>query len=201
MSRVRAYRRETIARPCMIPVELRDSVQVEHLRNVNEAVIRGEPEQAKLRDRLLEIGGWEAVLWKSEPDLGRILAKGEELPGKSATLKQGEPSECHGNTAQLWDANKDRIVIMTGYALSADGLWRQHSWAWDRETKRVIETTVKRELYFGFKLTDVEAQEFYEKNYGWMAGHTEGPLFVSDEESERIQREIDERIAKHIKVD
>ncbi len=39
-------------------------------------------------------------------------------------------------------------MIATGYALDADGLWRQHSWVMDKKG-RVIETTVRRVAYCG----------------------------------------------------
>jgi hypothetical protein len=49
--------------------------------------------------------------------------------------------------------------ITTGYGLTADdGLWRQHSWLWDG--KRVVETTVERDIYFGVVLDRVAAPGF-----------------------------------------
>jgi hypothetical protein len=48
--------------------------------------------------------------------------------------------------------------IATGYGLSEDGLWRQHSWLWNG--KKVLETTVPRTIYFGVMLNDVEAARF-----------------------------------------
>jgi hypothetical protein len=44
-------------------------------------------------------------------------------------------------------------AIGTGYALSEDGLWRQHSWGL-REDGGVVETTSGREMYVGLRLPD-----------------------------------------------
>lgn len=41
---------------------------------------------------------------------------------------------------------------MTGYALSPDGLWRQHSWAYG-DNLMIYETTVERVMYFGVELS------------------------------------------------
>jgi len=48
--------------------------------------------------------------------------------------------------------------IVTRYALSDDGMWRQHSWVLVGE--RLVETTEEREQYFGVVLSDGEAEEF-----------------------------------------
>ena len=53
---------------------------------------------------------------------------------------------------------------MTGYALSDDGLWRQHSWGLLTDD-RVVETTVARLRYFGAILTDPAAAEFVLANF------------------------------------
>ena len=55
---------------------------------------------------------------------------------------------------------------MTGYALSDDGMWRQHSWcicdAGEEyiEDSIIIETTEKRLAYFGFIMDEEESEEF-----------------------------------------
>lgn len=79
---------------------------------------------------------------------------------------RGQPSQCHANSAYLWDANRGHCSIATGYALSEDGLWRCHSWVVQprSRTMRVWETTVKRVAYFGFVMNDTECQEFLDNN-------------------------------------
>jgi hypothetical protein len=54
------------------------------------------------------------------------------------------------------------MKITTGWALSDDGLWRQHSWI--LRGKTVIETTETRVRYFGVTLTDAEAEQFWNDN-------------------------------------
>jgi len=84
-------------------------------------------------------------------------------------MKRGQANRCHANTSNLWLANKDQheIVICTGYALSNDGMWRQHSWLALRRPRsiQIIETTERRVAYFGFAMTEEEAMKFIENNY------------------------------------
>jgi hypothetical protein len=53
--------------------------------------------------------------------------------------------------------------ICTGYALTRDGMWRQHSWVYTR-SGTVVETTVKRVQYFGFIMNETECEIFLEDN-------------------------------------
>ena len=78
----------------------------------------------------------------------------------------GEDCHCHSNSALLWEVNKDKTVICTGYALSADGMWRQHSWLIHRKPRsnRVVETTEPRILYYGFAMTPELCEEFVNEN-------------------------------------
>lgn len=94
------------------------------------------------------------------------MSRGQFFLGKGAKLKKGEPCHCHSNAAYMWEANKGRCQIATGYALSDDGLWRQHSWIVQplKVKYRVWETTVKRVAYFGTILTDEECEAFCYKN-------------------------------------
>ena len=78
-------------------------------------------------------------------------------------LKQipGTSRECHRNSCLLW-RNNTNVTIVTGYALSDDGLWRQHTWCIMGE--EVWESTTRRELYFGYVLNTKEAEKFYAEN-------------------------------------
>jgi hypothetical protein len=67
-------------------------------------------------------------------------------------MRRGMPSECHANTALMFVRSKGAVRIAFGYALSDDGLWRQHSWGVDAKDGRVFETTERRVRYFGFVL-------------------------------------------------
>ena len=75
---------------------------------------------------------------------------------------EGLASQCHVNTAHLWLEGRVQ-GIATGYALSDDGLWRQHSWGLD-DHGRIVETTEERIAYFGFRLNGSESREFADAN-------------------------------------
>lgn len=125
-----------------------------------------------LRLLLLEIGGEETCFPAIEEDIDHILERGRYYPGRSKMMA-GRPSHCHANAAGLWEANHKEhdIHLCTGYALSDDGMWRQHTWLvhrYDTATQhrtRLIETTTKRLAYFGFEMTDEEAETFADENY------------------------------------
>lgn len=126
----------------------------------------------KLRDKLLEIGGCEVVLPENEPDFTNIMAHGQLWDNIATRKVRGAVSRCHANAAALWaDKNgsyKDgqAVIICTGYALSDDGFWRQHSWVmYARPRTNVLyETTVPRLAYFGFGLTFDMADKFWDNN-------------------------------------
>jgi hypothetical protein len=105
-----------------------------------------------LRTKLLSIGG-DRISPQPHPDI-RILAKHGILMEFPVILRMGEPNRCHENVAWLWKSRgpRSRLIGMAiGYALTADGMWRPHSWALSK-TKGVvsiIETTVERTQYFG----------------------------------------------------
>ena len=114
------------------------------------------PEFTKLEQRLLSMGG-DMVVPRREPDQDKILSWGRLWNRDNVRVVNGVPCNCHGNVAEPWRSNPKRYHVATGWALSEDGLWRQHSWIIDGRT--VIETTT-REKYFGFVLTPLEAQQF-----------------------------------------
>ena len=117
-----------------------------------------------LRDRLLTFAGSEVCMPIFEEDLENILSRGQLWYGDRIHMMKGVPCHCHQNSAYCWKKNKDKTVLCTGYALSKDGMWRQHSWLVHLRPRknRIIETTVERELYFGYVMTEEESQNFYE---------------------------------------
>lgn len=123
-----------------------------------------------LHNVLLAIGGSETCFPDFEPDMDAILARGKYYPGRSRMMK-GQPSQCHRNSCELWENNYKEldVAICTGYALSLDGMWRQHSWlVWRKEgedKETIIETTQKRVAYYGFEMTEEEAKEFCRENF------------------------------------
>jgi hypothetical protein len=110
-------------------------------------------------DKLLSFGGDDvSIPVASEKEIGLLQSdKCRFFSGESVSVR-GDPNMCHRNVAVLWKSNPD-MVIYSGYALSDDGVWRQHSWGFDDGT--VIETCVKRKKYFGYPLNKSESKEFF----------------------------------------
>ena len=113
-------------------------------------------ERAKhaLRDSLLAVGGWEVCQNALDQDLGAILEHGVVLDGADALLRRGAPSGCHANSMEAAVRAPKRRAVMTGYALSDDGLWRAHSWVAETPVgggdPMLVETTEPRVTYAGF---------------------------------------------------
>ena len=123
--------------------------------------------------RLLAIGG-DGVALRYEEDLDQILEKSVVSKGSKARIMKGRPCNCHQNSANLWYNNKNNeqeVRIATGWALSRDGCWRQHSWAvqllvnWDVSGYQILETTVRRMVYYGFTLSKEQCETFYWNQY------------------------------------
>lgn len=123
---------------------------------------------AKLVDLLLSFGGTSVCLPKDgvEEDLDNILLFGQLWFGKNIRKMEGEQCRCHRNSSLLWDANRSNTRICTGYALSEDGIWRQHSWVIHLKSasNQIVETTVKRVAYFGFCMNQAQCEEFLYNN-------------------------------------
>lgn len=121
------------------------------------------PELTPLRDGLLKMGGQFALLPMLEEDLDSLLGRGQ-LWGATGKMMRGAPSRCHSNSCFLFEANQHLdMAVATGYALSDDGLWRQHSWCVQRNRKGhtlVVETTEPRLLYFGYVMDLQETRQF-----------------------------------------
>lgn len=129
------------------------------------------PENKKLalrnRDlitKILAFGGEEVCMPYIEEDYTSIMKRSVFLYGDNAELKKGLPSQCHYNSSCLWDSDRDNLVLMTGYALTDDGMWRQHSWCVYKESGKIIETTEPRIGYFGFVMTPEESETFHFHN-------------------------------------
>jgi hypothetical protein len=124
----------------------------------------------QLRSKLLTFGGSVTIIPDMEEDLDKIIDRGQFWYGHKAKIMRGVPSQCHKNSCDLWHVNRDNpdveLYIATGYALSSDGLWRQHSWLVLITPRgcKIIETTERRVAYFGFVMTESEAQVFDSDN-------------------------------------
>ncbi len=133
---------------------------------VNEST---QPGFDKLKTILLGLGG-KIVIERFEEDLYKLLTRGQAFNSKSKIVKMRD-SRCHTNSACFWgnysdEHGPDSVKIVTGWALTKDDMmWRQHTWVYLPAQDLIVETTVKRQKYFGFILDDNEANEFYNSNY------------------------------------
>jgi hypothetical protein len=141
----------------------------------NQSILNDYPYLDLVYNRVLKVKqGTSICLEYDEPkEASFLLSRGILISSYGTRMLPGRPNKCHHNSADCWQANKKNTRIATGYALSADGIWRQHSWCMlaihgdlpDLSLKkktgwRPVETTVKRELYFGYILTEQECEEF-----------------------------------------
>lgn len=123
-----------------------------------------------LKNLLLDVGGRGFCNpWMDEPHIDPLLSRGMFWKGDEAYFNYGAPNRCHSNASCAWMQNRERVVIATGYALSDDGLWRQHSWYFDLFGSdsggvALVETTSPRIAYFGFVLTYRESELFAYEN-------------------------------------
>lgn len=116
----------------------------------------------KLVKKLLSIGG-KRVVEVYEEDLDKLLERGKIISGKPRLIKKGmRPSRCHQNSIYYhnrYTKQKPELRIVTGWALTEDdGFWRQHTWLVNKN--EIIETTVIRQVYFGFVLEGRELDDF-----------------------------------------
>lgn len=134
--------------------------QKEMLEEKFENIKEQQPQMKKLREKLLGVGGVEIVAIYEE-DIDLLLEEGK-LFEKSVSTVDMENSNCHSNVAYLYSEEKcDEIC--TGWALSEDQLWRQHSWA--LSNGRILETTEKRKKYYGVVLKNDRRKDFISFNY------------------------------------
>ena len=104
------------------------------------------PASIELHGRLVELGGW-AVCMRDAGIAPLMLARGSDADGAGAEMRLGEPCQCHENCEELVEADPS-LVWWYGYALSDDGMWREHSWC-VRPDGGIVETTAERVAYFG----------------------------------------------------
>lgn len=129
------------------------------------------PELLAFRDHVLTFGGEEVCMPFFESEVKELKERGQIWYDDNLELIEGEPSNCHGNSARLWCEAKlngdNNIHLATGYALTPDGMWRSHSWCVDTTNTetRIIETTVERVLYYGFVMTMAESDQFVKNNF------------------------------------
>lgn len=118
-----------------------------------------------LKTKILTYGGDMVCMPPyQDADTSHILNYGQIWNGKNPIIKRGMNNHCHQNAAIYWHNHKDNTRICTGYALSNDGMWREHSWLiqLNPRSNKIIETTVPRVLYFGYAMTQDLCEAFYQ---------------------------------------
>jgi hypothetical protein len=140
-----------------------DSEQKKFLEGRLRKAMGEQPDLRRLKAILLRLGGDFLVAPpKLDPDVPALLVRGFLMSG-TVSLKSMRANSCHQNIASIWKTHRFEIVgVATGYALSEDGLWRQHSWGILR--KGFLETTEECLKYFGILLQGAEADHFAECN-------------------------------------
>jgi hypothetical protein len=127
------------------------------LRRRLDEMAKSQPEIWKLRELLLSIGGEELCTPPGGIDnaVTCLLVEGTAMQMPVLTRPM-EVSHCHANVATLWKNRELKLIaICGGYALSGDGIWRQH-W-WGLTSANIVETTESRTAYFGIHWTGKEA--------------------------------------------
>ena len=94
-----------------------------------DAEIPGYAEKWRRLESIVLRGGGYAVVPRFNPDqmIDLLVQGGQSFSAEHASLKAGAERECHMNSVALWQAG-EASAIGAGYALSEDGLWREHSW-------------------------------------------------------------------------
>jgi hypothetical protein len=118
-----------------------------------------QPDLEILMKRLLRVGGLHLVAPTTlDAGLPLLIESGFVMAGPIMQRAMTK-SRCHRNVAEMWAAKRHELIgIGTGYSLSDDGLWREHSWGLRRAG--LLETTVVRVKYFGVMLQHGAADSF-----------------------------------------
>lgn len=135
-----------------------DSNWSARLRNMEIKWLLVNPEMRSLKEKLLSLGG-DFVVLRDEPDLDKLLDRGQTFSSTKIILHEMAVNNCHSNVAELFRSSSNRERIVTGWALNDDGLWRQHSWL-VTQNGDIIETTESRLMYYGVEFTEEESNCF-----------------------------------------
>lgn len=133
---------------------------------------------SELESLLLSEGG-DRVIDTFEEDLDALLERGEfhHPEDFDYQILKMNPSQCHQNSVSFYknfinDVDEDglrnnseeEIEIVTGWALSDNGMWVQHTWVMLLIDNILIETTEERDMYYGIYLRGEELIKFIDEN-------------------------------------
>lgn len=81
-----------------------------------------------------------------------------------------KPRRCHQNALLIHQQGRRRYQIVTGYACApepeyGEANWRHHTWILDTKLNVIIETTLRRQLYFGTQLRSPDELMTFEPEY------------------------------------
>jgi hypothetical protein len=117
----------------------------------------------RMVEKLLQHGGEAAQRPTCDPQIGSVLDRGFLFNGRQVRV-QGTPNACHANAAEVWMRHEGAMGLCTGYALTKEGIWLQHSWCvttGDQGKKLILETTaVDWEKHFGCVLDEQQSFVF-----------------------------------------
>jgi hypothetical protein len=145
---------------------------------LRQRLANGTPDERLLNDKLVAIGGDILVLMppdmKPNPEFQQQWVRWQlehgQLIDAPITLRRKEVSECHRNVATIWRKKQYGIAaICSGYGLLDDGLWADHSWG-ILPDGGILETTFRREKYFGLMHEAGMADIFADIELGKLAG-------------------------------
>lgn len=119
------------------------------------------PPVERLSKRLLKIGGEKVCVafHESHGVTNAIVKLGAIEQFTSIKVQRGGPDTCHCDIGRLWMLNKDTSLIVLGYALSDDNVWRRRSWLLD-SSGQLTDTIDEAKKYFGMFLTKGAAELF-----------------------------------------
>jgi len=128
--------------------------QLADLKRRFDEAAKQQPEIYELRRRLLSLGGVELVTPPNTDEYVVFFNESGRIKGGPIKCIPMSSSEAQKNIVTIWNARMHNVFSLVGigigYALSDDGLWRQHFWGERR--RGILETTTKREKYFGCTL-------------------------------------------------
>jgi len=121
------------------------------------AALKARPYLKPLAQKLIAIGGDVPCIWNEDFSLTQnfvavLLGLARLSNGSYARPRQMEQNRCHHNAIKLAAKYPHKYQRETGLALSDDGIWRVHSWAFDMAKNEIVETTVPQRKYFGVTL-------------------------------------------------
>lgn len=117
--------------------------------------------RAMLRDKLLAVGGTDVLCHDDDLHLGLVPLTGERFCQPVKSPDHHMTDFPHWNAVLYWARFPERSTLVTGYALDADGVWRNHSWI--LENDQLIETIAPKQAYFGVQLQEKLAWQLWDQ--------------------------------------